>query len=150
MNSFPLQSSDLLPTLKDRIAAARRRLPLPPLPHAPPLPFSHQKPKQNEEFPRERRSDKQQYIAIRNKKRKLNAKRVLLTRTGGRERKSAISLIPGERTLNVISLNPDSLAREFTQDCTYKMQRKGIHIALIQETKLKKIRITEPLMDTEF
>ena len=54
------------------------------------------------------------------------------------ERKKVLSLEHGERTLNVLSLNPDSMNRGFINDCTHKMRQKQIHAACIQETRLNK------------
>ena len=51
------------------------------------------------------------------------------------ERKSATSLTKSERTLNIVSLNPDAMTKEFLIDCEQRMLKKLIHVAIIQETK---------------
>ena len=46
-----------------------------------------------------------------------------------------ISINPGERTLKVVSLNPDSMNRECVDNIIRKMKKQKIHIACVQETK---------------
>ena len=58
------------------------------------------------------------------------------------ERKTLISMGNGPRTLNIASLNPDSMKGEETQqEITNKLTRNKIHIAMIQETNISEDRI---------
>ena len=66
------------------------------------------------------------------KERKNNAKQFSPRKA---ERKKVISINPGERTLKVVSLNPDSMNRECIDNIIRKMKKQKIHIACVQETK---------------
>ena len=71
--------------------------------------------------------------------RKKNNREVIHTAKSTKQRKTALKNSPGHKTLNVITINPDSLVNnDRLRETVGRMNKKLIHIACIQETHICK------------
>ena len=67
--------------------------------------------------------DSQQKYNTKTRVKKQKAKWTPKYHNQTRDRNTAISMNYGERTLNVLSINPDSFNNDFQRDCLYKMEK---------------------------
>ena len=75
---------------------------------------------------------------IKNEMKRTQAKEVIHGKREGEIRNYVWGIRKGHRTLNVASINPDSLNNETQKDIIAEMNRRQIHIAGIQETLITK------------